>query len=94
MSILKNTSQLRRELSPIVDYPVEAVAPAIEYEFIITLKDGSHTRHDPEDVTTHQDYVRVNGPRTREFTLYPMTSISWYGLQEKARIQSSEGDAA
>lgn len=96
MSFLKDKPQFKEGLR-VADGPVEAVEPPIEYEFIITLKDGSHTRHDPETVVVYMpNYIRVGGPRPREYTIYPVTSINWYGLQEVApiRVQSSEGDAA
>ena len=73
--------------------PVEAVAPAPEYDFIIVLTGGQLSREDPENVYTHQDHIRVEGPGKNEWTKYPMTSIAYYGLQERgSKIQSSKGE--
>lgn len=92
MSFLKDKPQFPRGVA---DVPVEAVAPPPEYEIVIFLNDGSITRHDPEVVTSGPHHIHVKGPRKNEFTIYPLTSIAWYGKQEKPKIQSSNGkDAA
>ena len=81
-----------KELSPIVDYPVQAVEPAPEYDFIIVLLGGQLAREDPVNVYTHQDHIRVEGPGKNEWTKYPMTSIAYYGLQERGPQWDSSGE--